>query len=148
MAEDCLERLPPACGFLGLRDDIAFEMLLLADKTPEAASDWVGRWRIFISPRNFFFWVLRMLRNFFFCCFLIREGALLGVLPQVRVTLSASAILCYIAVSHSYFGDSRFFNDGCGIWCSHYCTARSQRFQQTTEIPLRSFCHFACQIQF
>ena len=43
VAEDCLERYPPACGFLNLRDVMALEMLLLADETPDAASDWVGR---------------------------------------------------------------------------------------------------------
>ena len=43
VAEDCLEHFPPACSILGLRDDIAFEVLLLADEPPEAASDWVGR---------------------------------------------------------------------------------------------------------
>ena len=49
------ERFPPAWGFLGFRDAIALEMLLFAEETPDAASDWVGRWRILISPRNFFF---------------------------------------------------------------------------------------------
>ena len=42
VVDDCLERLLPVCGFLGLREDMAFEMLLLADEIPEAASDWVG----------------------------------------------------------------------------------------------------------
>ena len=54
LADDLLERVLPGSGFFGLRDDMAFEMLLLADETPEAASDWVERWRILISPRYFF----------------------------------------------------------------------------------------------
>ena len=39
VADDCLERLLPVCGFLGLREGIALEILLLADETLEAASD-------------------------------------------------------------------------------------------------------------
>ena len=42
VVEDCRDRFLPVCGFLGLREDMALEMLLLADETPEAASDWVG----------------------------------------------------------------------------------------------------------
>ena len=51
VVDDCLERLLLIGGFLRLREDMALEMLLLADQTPEAASDWVGLWPIFISPR-------------------------------------------------------------------------------------------------
>ena len=54
LMDDLIERLLPSCGFFGLRDDMAFDMLLLAEGTPEAASDRVGRWRILISPRYFF----------------------------------------------------------------------------------------------
>ena len=54
LVDDWLELLLPSCGFYGLREDMAIETLLLADETPEAASDWVGRWRILISPRYFF----------------------------------------------------------------------------------------------
>ena len=52
--DDILERLLPVGAFLGSREDIALEILLLADETPDAASDWVGLWRIFISTRYFF----------------------------------------------------------------------------------------------
>ncbi|XP_075255316.1 uncharacterized protein LOC142348034 [Convolutriloba macropyga] len=38
------ERFPPAWGFLGFRDAIALEMLLFAEETPDAASDWVRIW--------------------------------------------------------------------------------------------------------
>ena len=54
VVDDLLERLLPGCGFFGLREYMAFDILLLADETPEAASDWVGLWRILISPRHFF----------------------------------------------------------------------------------------------
>ena len=53
LVDDCLERLLPDGGFFGLREDMALEILLLVDETPEAASDCVGLWRIFISPRYF-----------------------------------------------------------------------------------------------
>ena len=55
------DRFHPTWGFRGFRANIAFEMLLLADDTPDAASDCIGRCRIFISPRNFFF-------SSFVCC--------------------------------------------------------------------------------
>ena len=42
VVDDCLERLLLVCGFLGLREEMAFELLLLAGEAPEAASDWVG----------------------------------------------------------------------------------------------------------
>ena len=54
LVDGLLERVLAGCGFFGLREDMAFEMLLLADEAPEAASDWVDRWRILISPRYFF----------------------------------------------------------------------------------------------
>ena len=53
VGEDCRDRFLPVWGFLVLRDDMALEMLLLADKTPEAASDWVAQCRILISPNSF-----------------------------------------------------------------------------------------------
>ena len=37
------KRLPPAWIFRGFLDAMALEMLLLADETPDAASDWLGR---------------------------------------------------------------------------------------------------------
>ena len=49
---------------------IALDILLLALETPEAASDWVGLWRILITP-IFFLKVHRMLRYLLFCSLLI-----------------------------------------------------------------------------
>ena len=42
LLDELLERLLPGCGFFGLREDMAFDILLLANETLETASEWVG----------------------------------------------------------------------------------------------------------
>ena len=105
-------------------------------------SIWLG-WSVsnFDLHPIFFLWVFSMLGHFFFGCLFAREETSLGILPKLSVTLGRGSKLVYVTISDPDFRDSGFLNYSCRGRGSHDSTAWSQRFPESSEVPLWPFGH-------
>ena len=80
---------------------MAFEILLLADETPDLLSAW--RCLILMSPLYFFFNSFECRAIFLFAGFIICEWPALSILPQFCIRFGHCAEFGNIAVVHSHF---------------------------------------------